>query len=283
YADMQLIAEAYWLLRSIGGMEPAAQAEVFRDWNAGELQSYLIEITVNIFDYTDAETGAPMVDVILDAAGQKGTGSWTSQNALELGAPTPTIAEAVFARCISAIKGARVDAAHVLEGPTQADGDIDVEQLVADVEQALYASKIAVYAQGFQLLRYASAQYQWDLDFGAIAGTWRAGCIIRARFLEAIRAAFAEDPTLANLMTAEPFRGKLHAAQRSWRRVVSLAAEHGVPAPAIMSALAYYDGYRSATLPANLIQAQRDYFGAHTYERADRPRGEFFHTDWTTS
>ena len=280
YGDMQLIAEAYHLMAAGLGMAPAEMAEVFRTWNKGPLDSYLIEITADILAKTDDETGRPMVDVILDAAGQKGTGKWTSQAGLDLGVGIPQIAEAVFARCLSAIKDERVAAGGVLAGP-QGGLAADRAAFLADLEQAVYAAKICSYAQGFQLLRAASAEHGWDLDFGSIALLWRGGCIIRARFLGRIKEAFGTEPGLANLLLAPYFRDRLAAAQDAWRRVVKGGVDAGVPLPAIATALSYYDAYRSARLPANLLQAQRDYFGAHTYERVDRPRGQFFHTNWT--
>ena len=280
YGDMQMICEAYNLLRNVLGLSPAEMSEVFKEWNTGELDSYLIEITGDILAKTDDETGKPMVDLILDTAGQKGTGKWTGIEALQLGAPTATITEAVFARCISALKEERVAAAEWLDGP-EATFDGDRETFVEDVRRALYASKICSYAQGFQLLHMAAAEYGWNLNYGGIALMWRGGCIIRAQFLGRIKEAFDENPDLSNLLLPSYFRQAIQSSQASWRKVVATAVAHGVPAPAFSSALAYYDGYRSARLPANLLQAQRDYFGAHTYERVDRPRGEFFHTNWT--
>lgn len=279
YSDMQLICEAYWLMRTLLGMGPEEQSAVFAGWHSGELRSYLIEITSRILAKRDEETGQPVVDLILDRAGQKGTGKWTSQSGLDLGAPIPTIAEAVFARCMSAIKEERLAACERLQGPKSAFSG-DKAAFVEDIRRALYASKICSYAQGFQLLRYASREYHWDLDGATIAGLWRAGCIIRAQFLERIREAYAEAPECVNLMLVPYFRDALAAAQGAWRRVVSTAALLGAPVPAFSSALAYYDSYRSAVLPANLLQAQRDYFGAHRYERVDMPAGETFHTQW---
>ena len=294
YGDMQMIAEAYALLKDVGGIEPAAMSETFAGWNEGELSSYLVEITAGILAQVDEDTGRPLVDLILDAAGQKGTGKWTGIDSLMLGAPVTAITEAVFARALSALKAERVAASRVLPGPapsggsgagvasSAADGfDSDAASFAEDVRQALYASKICSYAQGFQLLAMASAEYGWRLDLGAIALMWRGGCIIRAAFLDRIKAAWDEKPDLANLLLAPYFRDAIAGAQGAWRRVVASAVLRGVPVPAFASALAWYDGYRSERLPANLLQAQRDYFGAHTYERIDRPRGEFFHTDWT--
>jgi 6-phosphogluconate dehydrogenase len=280
YGDMQMIAESYFLLKHLLGMTPGEMHKVFRDWNEGELNSYLIEITRDILAYTDEETGRPMVDVILDTAGQKGTGKWTSQSALDMGTPAPTVAEAVFARFMSAIKEERVAASKVLEGPVPAyDGDRAA--MIEDIRQALYASKICSYAQGFQLMKMAGGEHGWELDLGGISLMWREGCIIRAQFLERIKEAYDEDPSLANLLLAPYFKRAIDRSQAAWRRVVAVAVENGIPVPAFGSALAYYDGYRNDRLPANILQAQRDYFGAHTYERVDRPRGEFFHTDWT--
>ncbi|MFN2290276.1 MAG: decarboxylating NADP(+)-dependent phosphogluconate dehydrogenase [Anaerolineae bacterium] len=280
YGDMQMISESYFIMERLLGMKPAEMHEVLAEWNQGDLNSYLIEITRDILGTVDDETGKPMVDVILDTAGQKGTGKWTSQSALDIGTPAPTIAEAVFARFMSALKQERVEASGVLRGPATAfEGDR--EAVVEDIRQALYASKICCYAQGFQLLDMAAEEHNWELDLGGIALLWREGCIIRAQFLDRIKEAYDEDLDLANLLLAPYFRESIEQSQGAWRRVVSMAATHGVPIPAFSSALAYYDGYRTARLPANMIQAQRDYFGAHTYERVDKPRGEFFHTNWT--
>ncbi len=280
YGDMQLIAEAYHLMAQGLGMAPAEMAAVFRKWNQGALDSYLVEITADVLAKTDDVTGRPMVDVILDAAGQKGTGKWTSQAGLDLGVGIPQIAEAVFARCLSAIKDERVAASRVLAGPAGKFAG-DKAQFLADLEQAVYAAKICSYAQGYQLLRAASAEYQWDLNFGNVALLWRGGCIIRARFLGKIKEAFDTEPQLANLLLAPYFRKVAADAQAAWRRTVATAVELGIPLPAISTALGYYDSYRCARLPANLLQAQRDYFGAHTFERVDRPRGQFFHVNWT--
>ncbi len=280
YGDMQLIGEAYHLMSQGLGLAPAEMAQVFRKWNSGALDSYLIEITADILAKTDDETGKPMVDVILDAAGQKGTGKWTSQAGLDLGVGIPQIAEAVFARCLSAIKDERVAASKTLAGP-KGKFSGDREKFLADLEQAVYAAKICSYAQGFQLLRAASAEHKWNLNFGDIALLWRGGCIIRARFLGQIKAAFDADPKLANLLLAPYFQKVASDAQDAWRRVVTTAVELGIPLPAISTALNYYDAYRCERLPANLLQAQRDYFGAHTYERIDQPRGQFFHANWT--
>lgn len=280
YGDMQMICEAYAVLKHAAGLDAGALSDIFTTWNKGELNSYLIEITSEILAKKDDQTGKPMVDVILDTAGQKGTGKWTTQNALDLGVPLVTISEATFARFMSALKDERVQASSLLKGP-EAKFTGKVSDLVEDVRQALYASKICSYAQGYQLMREAANQYGWKLNYGSIALLWRNGCIIRAQFLGKIKEAFDENPSLPNLLLAPYFRTAIERSQAGWRRVVSLAAQLGIPAPAFASSLAYFDGYRSAVLPANLLQAQRDYFGAHTYERTDRPRGEFHHTNWT--
>jgi 6-phosphogluconate dehydrogenase len=280
YGDMQMICEAYSLMRNGLAMPPAEISGVFGEWNEGELDSYLIEITRDILAKTDEETGKPMVDVIMDKAGQKGTGRWTSLAALDLGVPAQTIAEAVFARALSAIKEERLVAARKLSGPdAQFGGDRQV--FLEQLRQALFASKICSYAQGFQLMRAAADEYNWDLKYGDIALMWRGGCIIRAQFLGNIKDAYDQNPCLANLLLDDYFKTAVENAQLAWRKVIATAVEHGIPVPAFSSALAYYDGYRSAVLPANLLQAQRDYFGAHTYERLDKPAGEYFHTNWT--
>ena len=281
YGDMQMICEAYWLLKNVLGLTAPELHQVFTQWNQGELNSYLVEITSEIFAKTDPDTGKPVTDIILDVAGQKGTGKWTSQGALDLGAPAPTVAEAVFARCLSAIKEERTAAAKVIHDDSTTPYQGDRQAFIDAVRQALYASKICSYAQGFQLLRLAAKEYNWDLHYGEIALLWRGGCIIRATFLEKIHAAFQKNPALANLLVDDFFGQAVASCAKAWRQVVAQAVLSGVPVPAFSSALAYYDGYRSACLPANLLQAQRDYFGAHTYERVDRPRGQFFHTNWT--
>ena len=278
YGDMQLISEAYDILHRGLGLSNAQLHEVFAEWNRGELESYLIEITADIFTKTDPETGAAVVDLILDDAQQKGTGKWASQNALDLGAPTPTINAAVESRIISAYKDERLAASQVLKGP-KPKRPTDVEKAVDWVREALYAAKICSYAQGFGLMRLASREYGYDLNYAEIARIWRGGCIIRARFLDDVRAAFARNPDLPNLMVDAEFARALNARQASLRKVVALAAEAGIPALAFSSALAYYDAYRSERLPANLTQAQRDYFGAHTYRRIDREGS--FHTEWS--
>ena len=279
YGDMQLICEAYQLMKDCLGMSSAEMHAVFARWNEGELDSYLIGITRDILARAD-EDGAPIVEKILDTAGQKGTGKWTAIAALEEGVPLTLIGESVFSRCLSAIKEERVAASQVLAGPKPLfDGDR--EAFIEDIRQALYASKIVSYAQGYQLMRAAAKTYGWNLNLGGIALMWRGGCIIRSRFLGRIKQAFESDPQLVNLMLDPFFRGELEKAQAGWRRVCAAAVLNGVPAPSFASALSYYDGYRCPRLPANLLQAQRDYFGAHTYERVDAPRGTFFHTNWT--
>ena len=279
YGDMQLICETYQMMKVGLGMSNEEMQKVFARWNRGILDSYLIEITRDILGYRD-EQGRATVDLILDTAGQKGTGKWTVIEAANLGMPLTLIGEAVFARCLSAIKEERVAAARVLKGPA-ANSRATQTRLVNDLMQALYASKIVSYAQGYQLMRAAADEYQWKLNYGGIALMWRGGCIIRSVFLGKIKQAFDRDPDLTNLLLDPFFSQAVAKAQASWRRVVAAAVETGIPVPAISSALAYYDGYRCERLPANLLQAQRDYFGAHTYERVDKPRGEFFHTNWT--
>lgn len=279
YADMQMICEAYFLMAQLLGLTPAEMHRIFKEWNRGELNSYLIEITADIMAKTDPETGRPMIDVILDTAGQKGTGKWTSQVSLDLGIPAPTIAEAVFARIISAVKAERVEAARVLSGPA-AKFSGDKSEFVEMIRQALFLSKICSYAQGFQLISAASGEYGWDINPGTVSQLWRGGCIIRAQFLGNIKAAYDKAPGLKNLLLDHYFKNAIENGQKSWRRIVAVAVTHGIPVPAFSSALAYYDSYRNERLPANLLQAQRDYFGAHTYERIDKPRGEFFHTEW---
>ncbi|MFP3982991.1 MAG: decarboxylating NADP(+)-dependent phosphogluconate dehydrogenase [Desulfurivibrionaceae bacterium] len=279
YGDMQLICEAYDFMHRGLGMSTGAIQSVFAEWNRGVLDSYLMEIAADILAYNDTD-GAPLVDKILDAAGQKGTGKWTGINALDLGIPLTLIGEAVFARCLSAMKEERVRAAAFLTGPS-ATAAVDAAEFIEAVCDALYASKIISYAQGYMLMREAADQYGWKLNYGGIALMWRGGCIIRSAFLGNIKEAFAKNPTLDNLLFDDFFRQAINKAQAGWRKVVAKAVELGIPTPAFSSALAYYDGYRSERLPANLLQAQRDYFGAHTYERLDRSRGEFFHTDWT--
>ena len=277
YGDMQLISEAYYILSNALGLDAKALHEVFAQWNSGDLDSFLIDITTKIFNKIDADTGKPLVEMILDKAGQKGTGKWTSQSALDLGVAAPTIAEAVFARCISAIKDERVAASKILSGPPDKYTG-NREQFIDAIRDALYASKICSYAQGFQLMRAAAAEYKWDLNYGEIAMIWRGGCIIRAHFLNRIKQAFDRDPKLANLLLDPYFKEIIDRSQANWRKVVATAAELGIPVPAFSSALAYYDSYRRGRLPANLNHAQRDFFGAHTYERVDKPG--VFHTEW---
>ncbi len=281
YGDMQLICEAYSLMSAIG-MSADEMHEVFAEWNKGELSSYLIEITADILSHKDPETGAAMVDVILDTAGQKGTGKWTAITALELGQPLTLIGEAVFARCLSALKDQRVAAAKLLRGPKGTFSG-DRGKFVDDLRQGLYASKICSYAQGYQLMQAAADHYGWNLNYGGIAMMWRGGCIIRSQFLGRITEAFDKKKDMVNLLLYPYFKSAVRKAQSAWRRTISKAVKMGVPVPAFCSALGYYDGYRCERLPANLLQAQRDYFGAHTYERLDKPRGEFFHTDWIGS
>ncbi|MFC4452797.1 decarboxylating NADP(+)-dependent phosphogluconate dehydrogenase [Deinococcus sonorensis] len=280
YADMQMIAEAYSLLRGTLGLTPQEIGAVFTEWNRGELNSYLIEITADILTKLDEETGQPLVEMILDTAGQKGTGKWTSVEALDVGSPAATITEAVYARAISALKEERVAASRVLKGPLPQPAP-DRELFIEQVRRALYASKIAAYAQGFQLMDLSARENGWTLDFGSIAMMWRGGCIIRAQFLDRIKEAYDAQRSLNNLLLAPYFSDIMAEHQAAWRQVIASAVLGGTWIPAFSSALAYYDGYRSERLPANILQAQRDYFGAHTYERTDRPRGEFFHTNWT--
>ena len=281
YGDMQLISEAYHLMNEGLGLSPDEMHRVFAEWNRGDLNSYLIEITANILAFR-GQDGEPVLEKILDAAGQKGTGKWTVISALDMGIPLTLIAEAVLARSLSALKDERAAAAKVLRGPQGAHtAPEDRWALVDDLHHALYAAKIASYAQGYMLMRAAAAEYGWNLNYGGIALMWRGGCIIRSVFLGKIKEAFDRDPSLRNLLLDPYFRGQVEAAQPAWRRVVARAVEIGIPVPATASALAFFDGYRHERLPANLIQAQRDYFGAHTYERVDQPRGRFFHTNWT--
>jgi 6-phosphogluconate dehydrogenase len=277
YGDMQMICEAYALMERVLGLTPAEMHTVFSDWNKGELNSYLIEITSHIMTRKDPETGKALIHVILDTAEQKGTGKWTSAVALDLGIPAQTIAEAVFARMMSALKSERLAASKILSGPSRTFTG-DRTAFVEQISKALYASKICSYAQGFQLLRAANEEFGWGLQFGSIASLWRAGCIIRAQFLGRIKEAYERNPALANLLLDRYFAGAIGEASEAWRSVVATAVQFGVPIPAFSSALAYYDGYRSAVLPANLLQAQRDYFGAHTYKRVDKEGT--FHTTW---
>ncbi len=280
YGDIQLICEAYQLLKDGLGMSADEFAEMFGEWNKGELDSYLIEISATIFAKKD-DDGLPMVDKILDTAGQKGTGKWTAISALDLGMPLTLIGESVFARCLSALKDERVAASKVLEGPKKALTISEKKAFVEDVRRALYCSKMISYAQGYMLLRAAEKEMGWSLNMGGIALMWRGGCIIRSVFLGNIKAAYDKNPTLSNLLIDDFFSSALNKYGASWRKCVIHAIEIGVPTPAFSTALAFYDGYRTERLPANLLQAQRDFFGAHTYERVDKPRGEFFHTNWT--
>lgn len=279
YGDMQIINEAYHLMKELLGINAFEQHEVFKKWNTGKLDSYLIEITRDILAYKD-EDGNPLVEKILDTAGQKGTGKWTAVSALDLGIPLTLIGESVFSRCLSAQKELRTKAARVIEG-TKPHFKGDKQRFINDLEQALYGAKIISYAQGYDLMMEAAKEYKWNLNYGGIALMWRGGCIIRSRFLGDIKKAFDNNPKLENLLLDPFFKNAVEEAQESWRRVCAAALENGIPVPALTSALSYFDGFRSERLPANLLQAQRDYFGAHTYERVDKPRGQFFHTNWT--
>jgi 6-phosphogluconate dehydrogenase len=282
YGDMQLICEAYNIFKA-AGFTAEELAQVFEDWNAGDLESYLIQITSKIFTIKDEESGKPIIDVIVDKAGQKGTGMWTLMSGVENAIVISTINAAVEARILSSMKDQRLAAEPELAGPSSDTielGDITKEQLVKQVKDALYASKIISYAQGLDLIKKVGEEKEWGLDLGAIARIWRGGCIIRARFLNRITEAYEEDPSLTNLMLAPFFKDVLASTQQNWRETVALAVKNGIPVPAFGASLGYYDSYRSGRLPANLLQAQRDFFGAHTYERLDKPAGEFFHTDW---
>ncbi|HLA68996.1 MAG TPA: decarboxylating NADP(+)-dependent phosphogluconate dehydrogenase [Bacteroidota bacterium] len=279
YGDMQLICEAYQIMKNLLGMNAAEMHEVFKRWNTGMLDSYLVEITRDILAFKEGD-GTPLVEKILDTAGQKGTGKWTSVTSLDLGIPLTLISEAVFARCLSALKEERVEASKVLKGPSLKFSG-DRKMFLADLEQALYASKIVSYAQGFSLMRAAASEFKWNLNYGGVALMWRGGCIIRSVFLGKIKEAFGHNHGLANLLLDPFFKEKIESSQDAWRRVIAAAVSNGIWIPAFSTALNYYDGYRTARLPANLLQAQRDYFGAHQYERVDKPRGEFFHTNWT--
>ncbi len=279
YGDMQMICEAYELMKEVLGMTPDEMGDVFREWNTGVLDSFLIEITADILKQKDPVTGGPFVDVVLDTAGQKGTGKWTSVSALDLGCPAPTVAEAVFSRLISAVKEERVAASKILARPKKPYTG-DKAAFIEAVRDALYCSKICSYAQGFQLMRSAQEEYNWTLNFGEIAQIFRGGCIIRAVFLQKITEAYERDGKLANLLLDPYFRETVEKAEENWRKVVATGASHGVSIPTFYSSLAYFDAYRAERLPANLLQAQRDYFGAHTYERVDQPCGKFFHIDW---
>ncbi|MFK2826646.1 NADP-dependent phosphogluconate dehydrogenase [Bacillus sp. B190/17] len=280
YGDMQLISEAYFIMKNVIGLSAQELHEVFAEWNKGELDSYLIEITADIFTKVDEETGKPLVDVILDTAGQKGTGKWTSQSALDLGVPLPIVTESVFARFISAMKEERVKASKLLKGPERKEFNGNKEEIIEAVRKALYMSKICSYAQGFAQMRAASEEYDWNLNYGDIAMIFRGGCIIRAQFLQKIKDAYDRNPELANLLLDEYFKEIVESYQSALREVLALAIEQGIPVPSFSSALAYYDSYRTETLPANLLQAQRDYFGAHTYQRIDKEG--VFHTEWAS-
>jgi 6-phosphogluconate dehydrogenase len=280
YGDMQLICEAYDLLQRGLGLTAGDLHDVFQEWNKGELDSYLIEISSQIFAKKD-DDGTPVVDKILDTAGQKGTGKWTIFSALDLGQPVTLIGESVFSRCLSALKEERVAASHVLQGPADKPASLDRVAFIEDVRRALYCSKIISYAQGYMLLRAAAQENNWNLNMGGIALMWRGGCIIRSRFLSKIKEAFDKNQEIGNLLLDSFFSNALNLYQSSWRKAVVHAVELGVPTPAFSTALAFFDGYRTARLPANLLQAQRDFFGAHTYERVDQPRGQFYHTNWT--
>ncbi len=280
YGDIQLICECYQIMKDILGMNNEEMHETFAEWNKGDLDSYLIEITRDILAKKD-EDGRYVLDYILDTAGQKGTGKWTAISALDLGEPLTLISESVYARCLSALKEERVEASKILEGPEPVRFTGDRKAFLEDLRRALFASKVVSYAQGYSLMRAAAKEYGWDLNYGGIALLWRGGCIIRSVFLGKIKEAFDKNPALANILLDPYFKEKLSDAQKGWRNVVSQAIVNGVPAPCMTAALEYYDGYRTERLPANMLQAQRDYFGAHTYERTDRPRGEFFHTNWT--
>ena len=280
YGDIQLICECYQIMKDVLGMTNEEMHEVFAEWNKGDLDSYLIEITRDILAKKD-EDEKYVLDYILDTAGQKGTGKWTAIAALDNGVPLTLIGEAVFARCLSAQKEERVAASKILQGPSPARFTGDRKAFLEDLHKALFASKVVSYAQGYTLMRAAAKEYGWNLNYGGIALMWRGGCIIRSVFLGKIKEAFDKNPDIANILLDPYFCGKLAEAQQGWRNVVAQAIMNGVPAPTLSSALEYYDGYRSERLPANMLQAQRDYFGAHTYERTDRPRGEFFHTNWT--
>ena len=279
YGDMQLICEAYMLMKNALGMDADEMHEVFKEWNTGDLDSYLVQITRDILAFKD-EDGSALVEKILDTAGQKGTGKWTGVSSLDLGVPVTLIGEAVFARCLSAMKEERVEAGKVLSGP-DAKFSGDKATFIEDIKKALLASKIISYTQGYMLMREAAREYGWNLNYGGIALMWRGGCIIRSVFLGRIKEAFDKKADLNNLLMDDWFKNKIDECQASWRRVVAKAVELGIPTPAFSTALAFYDGYRNDRLPANLLQAQRDYFGAHTYERVDKPRGQFFHTNWT--
>lgn len=278
YGDMQLICEAYQIMKDLLGSNYEEMYNVFKEWNEGELNSYLIEITRDILNYKD--NGKPLVEYILDTAGQKGTGKWTVLASLDVGAPLTLIGEAVYGRTLSALKEERVEASKVLSGP-KPNFDGDKKQFIEDLRKALYAAKLVSYAQGYVLMRYAAKEYGWNLNYGGVALMWRGGCIIRSVFLGKIKEAFDKNPNLSNLLLDPFFKEKIESSQEAWRKVIAASVTNGIWIPALSTALNYFDGFRNSRLPANLLQAQRDYFGAHTYERVDRPRGEFFHTNWT--
>jgi 6-phosphogluconate dehydrogenase len=278
YGDMQLICEAYQIMKDLLGLSYDEMYNVFKEWNEGELDSYLIEITRDILNYKD--NGKPLVEYILDTAGQKGTGKWTVLASLDVGAPLTLIGEAVYGRTLSALKDERVEASKVLSGP-KPKFEGDKKRFIDDLKNALYASKLVSYAQGYVLMRYAAKEYGWNLNYGGIALMWRGGCIIRSIFLGKIKDAFDKNPDLSNLLLDPFFKEKIESSQEAWRRVVATSVTNGIWIPAHSTALNYFDGFRNSRLPANLLQAQRDYFGAHTYERVDKPRGEFYHTNWT--
>jgi len=280
YGDMQLICEGYHMLKSVGGLPNAEIGLTFAKYDEGDLDSFLTEITAEIFTKKDDETGKDLIDVILDTAGQKGTGKWTATVALDLGIPVTLIGEAVFARCISAQKADRIKAAKIIKGPIVATAP-DKAKLISDVERALYCAKLVSYAQGFELMRAAAKDFGWTINYGGVALMWRGGCIIRSKFLGKIKEAFDKASDLSNLLLDPFFAEVMNTSQEAWRRVIVSGATNGIPLPAMSTALCYFDGYRTERLPANLLQAQRDFFGAHTYERTDKPRGEFFHTNWT--
>ncbi|MCM2679470.1 NADP-dependent phosphogluconate dehydrogenase [Echinimonas agarilytica] len=282
YADMQQICEAYQVMREVAGMSCDEIGDVFEEWNKGPLNSYLIEISADILKQKDAETGKPVVDVIKDTAGQKGTGLWTAISSLEVGSPNPSIAQSVFARALSSMKTERVAASQVLKGPQVASLSVaEKEELISQLHDALYCSKLCVYAQGFHLMKLAGEQQGWDLDFASIAKIFRAGCIIRAIFLQSITKAFEADSDLDNLLVAPFFVEQIEERQQNWRKSIAQSVMNGIPTPVFSASLAYYDTYRNAVVPANLLQAQRDFFGAHTFERLDKPAGEFYHIEWS--
>jgi len=278
YGDMQLICEAYQIMKDLLGLSYDEMYKVFKEWNEGELDSYLIEITRDILNYKD--NGKPLVEYILDTAGQKGTGKWTVLASLDVGAPLTLIGEAVYGRTLSALKEERVEASKILSGP-KPKFEGDKKQFIEDLRKALYASKLVSYAQGYVLMRYAAKEYNWKLNYGGVALMWRGGCIIRSAFLGKIKEAFNKNPNLSNLLLDPFFKEKIESSQEAWRKVVATSITNGIWIPAHSTALNYFDGFRNSRLPANLLQAQRDYFGAHTYERVDKPRGEFFHKNWT--